>query len=59
MKILDKSVLELDLYNNFSQKILFISLTEILSVKNVINIILIILYNLYKQLNYLISEISI
>ncbi len=56
MKISDESMLELDFHDNFLQKILFISLTEIFFMKNVINIILIILYNLYKQLNHSISE---
>ena len=59
MKISDESMLELDFHDNSLQKIFFVSLTEILFIKNVINIILIILYNLHKQLSHLISEILI
>jgi len=59
MKILSESMLELNFHDNSLQKILFISLTEILFIKNVIDIIFIVLHNLHKQLNHSISEISI
>ena len=50
MKILDEDVLKLDLHDNSSQNVLFVSLTEMLFIENVSDVIRIILYNLHKQL---------